>query len=68
MYLNTLADREEWLKRQKRRAYLLGPHFVDEVLRSPKLCTVVRESGIEDAETHFSDTVTEADRPPSGNA
>ena len=67
-YLKAMANWKEWPKHQARRAYLLGPHFLDEVLQSPKLCTLVRESGIDDAAEFFPDTVIEADRPPSENA
>ena len=64
-YYRAMADEEEWGKHQARRAYVLGPHFLDEVLRSPKLCTLVRKSGIKDAAKFFPDTVIEADRPQS---
>ena len=67
-YYEAMADWEEWPKHQARRAYLLGSHFLDEVLQSPKLCTLVRESGIENAAEFFPDTAIEADRPPSENA
>ena len=50
-YLDAMAKNEEWQKRHTLRAWLLGRAISGDVLKSAKLCRVVRESGVHGATT-----------------
>ena len=45
-YYEWMSDKDEWVKRQKRRAWLVGQSLLSTVLNNPKTRRVFRDSGV----------------------